>query len=189
MQDPWFFGYGSLVNRATHDHDEAHPARLRGWRRAWRHTALRPVAFLTAVPDPGAEIDGLIAQVPRGDWQALDHRERAYDRVRAETVDHRVTPLPEVQVYTIPDGKHGPADRLHPVLLSYVDVVVEGFLNEFGAEGVARFFATTSGWEAPVAADRAAPRYTRHRAVTREVRLLVDRHLDEAGVERIAPER
>ncbi|MEO1425117.1 MAG: gamma-glutamylcyclotransferase family protein, partial [Pseudomonadota bacterium] len=67
MQDPYFFGYGSLVNRATHAHDDAHPATLRGWRRMWRHTALRPVAFLTVVPAPGSRIDGLIAAVPGAD--------------------------------------------------------------------------------------------------------------------------
>ncbi len=38
--DPYFFGYGSLVNRLTHDH-RAEPAARRGWRRAWRRTSLR----------------------------------------------------------------------------------------------------------------------------------------------------
>ncbi|MEM7491215.1 MAG: gamma-glutamylcyclotransferase, partial [Pseudomonadota bacterium] len=53
---PRFFGYGSLVNRRTHAYPDAAPFTIRGWRRAWRHTALRPVAFLTAVPDDGAAI-------------------------------------------------------------------------------------------------------------------------------------
>ena len=74
MKRPYFFGYGSLVNRGTHDFDDAHPARLSGWRRIWRHTDLRPVAYLTVVPDASAEIDGLIAHVPDDDWAALDHR-------------------------------------------------------------------------------------------------------------------
>lgn len=188
MLDPWFFGYGSLVNRATHTHSEAHPARLRGWRRVWRHTALRPVAFLTAVPVAGAEIDGLVAAVPGADWRLLDERERAYDRVPAVELDHPVTPAPEVHVYTIPDGKHGAPDRLHPVLLSYIDVVVEGFLNEFGEEGVARFFATTDGWDAPIADDRSAPRYSRHRTLRPPTRRLVDRHLADAGARLVASE-
>lgn len=64
MKDAFFFGYGSLVNRATHDYGQARPASLPGWRRAWRHTALRPVAFLTAEPDPASTIEGLIAAVP-----------------------------------------------------------------------------------------------------------------------------
>ena len=41
MNHPAFFGYGSLVNRATHDYRQAVPARLKGWRRVWRGTDLR----------------------------------------------------------------------------------------------------------------------------------------------------
>ena len=183
MQDPYFFGYGSLVNRATHAHDNAHPATVRGWRRIWRHTDLRPVAFLTVVPAPGAEIDGLIAAVPGADWMALDERERAYDRVNAAEVAHPLPHAPQVQIYTIPEGKHGTPDRAHPVLLSYIDTVVQGFLNEFGEEGVARFFATTDGWDAPIAHDRKAPRYARHQRLTRRETALVDRHLDDLAAQ------
>ena len=188
MTDPWFFGYGSLVNRATHDHETAHPARLRGWRRAWRHTSLRPVAFLTVIPDPEAEIDGLIAAVPGGDWRALDLRERAYDRIVTADVYHPPMPRPDVHVYTIPEGKHGAPDRLHPVLLSYIDVVIEGYLNEFGTDGVRRFFESTSGWDAPILDDRAAPRYGRHRTVPRTVRRMADTGLADAGADLLPPE-
>lgn len=80
MHDPFFFGYGSPVNRATHDFPQATQARVRGWRRAWRHMVLREVAYLSAVPDPDAEIDGQLAAVPGHDWAALDHRNRADDR-------------------------------------------------------------------------------------------------------------
>ncbi len=184
MRIPFFFGYGSLVNRRTHAHDEAHAARVRGWRRVWRHTALRPVAFLTAVPDPGTEIDGLIAGVPGADWAALDAREHAYDRVAAAGVAHALDWRPEVSLYTIPEGKHGAPDRAHPVLLSYIDVVVQGYLDEFGEDGVRRFFETTAGWEAPVADDRADPIYSRHQTLTERERRLVDRWLDEMRVVR-----
>jgi hypothetical protein len=162
MADPFFFGYGSLVNRDTHGFEEAHPARLTGWRRVWRHTDLRPVAFLTAVPAPGHQIDGLVAHVPGDDWAALDERERAYDRTHVtEATDHGVGRAIHIQVYSIPQGKHGAPDNAHPVLLSYIDVVVQGYLREFGEAGVARFFQTTDGWEAPILDDRAAPVYRR----------------------------
>jgi hypothetical protein len=182
MRIPFFFGYGSLVNRRTHAHDEAHAARVQGWKRDWRHTALRPVAFLTAVPAPETEIDGLIAGVPGADWRGLDEREAAYDRVTAVDVAHALDWRPEVSLYTIPEGRHGAPDRTHPVLLSYVDVVVQGYLREFGADGVARFFATTDGWDAPVADDRADPIYLRHQVLSRSERALVDRWLDDLGV-------
>ena len=184
MRIPFFFGYGSLVNRRTHGHDEAHTARVRGWKRIWRHTALRPVAFLTAVPDPEVEIEGLIAGVPGADWAALDDREHAYDRVAAADVAHALDWRPDVNLYTIPPDKHRAPDRAHPVLLSYIDVVVQGYLDEFGEDGVRRFFETTAGWDAPVADDRADPIYSRHQALAARERKLVDRWLDNLRVAR-----
>jgi hypothetical protein len=178
MQDAYFFGYGSLVNRATHGFAEARAAHLSGWRRVWRHTDLRPVAFLTVVPDAGAEIEGLIAPVPAADWDALDAREAAYVRAPAAgDVRHPLPHSPEIAVYTIPEGRHGAPDAARPVLLSYLDVVVQGYLREFGEDGVARFFETTHGWDAPILDDRAAPRYPRHQPLSADERALTDSHL------------
>ena len=183
FSDAYFFGYGSLVNRATHVFAEAHPAQLRGWRRVWRHTELRPVAFLTALPDPQSTIDGLIAAVPGADWPALDLREAAYARVPArDQVIHPLPHRPEIAVYSIPEGRHGRPSIAHPILLSYVDVVVQGYLREFGPEGVARFFETTHGWDAPVLDDRARPRYPRHQALDAAERALSDEHLARLDV-------
>lgn len=186
MSDAFFFGYGSLVNRKTHVYDNAHPARLTGWRRVWRHTALRPVAFLTAVPDAGCAIDGLIAGVPGNDWAALDAREFAYDRVGldpdgADRVDHPLAAQPEMAIYTIPKGKHQPPTTDHPILLSYLDVVVQGYLEVFGEAGVQAFFATTDGWTAPILDDRADPFYPRHQTLIPAERDLVDHMLDQQG--------
>ncbi|MFB9149732.1 gamma-glutamylcyclotransferase family protein [Roseovarius ramblicola] len=189
VQHAYFFGYGSLVNRATHGFDGARPARLSGWRRVWRHTTLRPVAYLTVMPDAGAEIDGLIAPVPGADWPALDAREAAYARApAARQVRHDLPHTPEIAVYTIPEGHHGAPDAAHPILLSYIDVVVQGYLREFGEDGVARFFDTTQGWDAPVLDDRAAPRYPRHRGLSGDERALTDAHLDRVGVRRLIGE-
>lgn len=186
MSHGYFFGYGSLVNRGTHDYAEACPAQLSGWRRQWRHTCLREVAYLTVVPDTGCEIEGLVAAVPPGGWAALDERERAYARVRAtDRVRHDLPRPAEIAVYAIPHGKHGAPSERGPVLLSYIDVVVQGYLREFGERGVARFFETTDGWDAPVLDDRAAPAYPRHQELSADERALVDDHLREVGVRRI----
>ncbi len=180
MADPFFFGYGSLVNRATHDFEDAHRARLTGWRRAWRHTKLRPLAFLTAVPAEGFEIEGLVAHVPNDDWAALDEREHAYDRTHVTDVtDHAVPRSIHIQVYSIPHGKHGVPDETHPVLLSYIDVVVQGYLREFGEAGVQRFFDTTDGWGAPILDDRIEPIYSRSQRLSGDERGLVDDGLRE----------
>jgi hypothetical protein len=183
--DPAFFGYGSLVNRATHDYAVAAPATIGGWRRVWRHTRLRPFAFLSVEP-ARAEIDGLIAQVPGGDWAALDTREAAYQRHKV--VEGAVANPPDwaghVEIYAIDPGHAEPHAR-HPILLSYLDAVVQGFLREFGAEGVTRFFTTTRGWTA-LHDDRDAPIYTRHQMLSPTERALVDAACDTHGLRRAA---
>lgn len=189
--EPYFFGYGSLVNRATHDFTDPHPARLCGWCRAWRHTDLRPVAFLTAIPAPGTEIDGLIAHVPGGDWQALDQREWAYDRVPAtRSVRHPVRAPIDIAVYAVPESRHtAPTDR-YPLLLSYLDVVIQGYLREFGESGADRFFDTTKGWDTPILDDRGTPRYPRHQQLTADQTAYVDDRLAALKVRIVtAPER
>jgi gamma-glutamyl AIG2-like cyclotransferase len=178
MTHPYFFGYGSLVNTRTHDFGDPRPARLSGWRRAWRHTDLRPVAFLTAIPAPGNSIDGMIAQVPHDDWAALDAREWAYDRLSAShQVLHDLHHRPEVSVYAVPEARHTAGSNSHPILLTYIDVVFQGYLRAFGAEGIQRFIDTTDGWDTPIQDDRAEPRYPRHQQLKPEETALVDRHL------------
>lgn len=166
------------MNRDTHRFQDTHCARLRGWRRVWRHTALRPVAFLTVVPAADSEIDGLIAPVPGQDWAALDKREAAYDRVpAAHQIHHPLPHAPQIAVYSIPEGQHDTPCDTHPALLSYIDVVVQGYLREFGEEGAARFFDTTDGWDTPVLDDRAKPLYPRHRQLSPVERAFVDAQL------------
>lgn len=185
--DPFFFGYGSLVNRGTHDFPQAARARVRGWARTWKRTKLRQLAFLTAVEAPGVEIEGLIAAVPRADWAALDAREYAYDRHVVVEIDHELGQWPklDVQIYrTRPEHDSDGSDE-HPILLSYLDTVIQGYLTEFGEAGARRFFDTTAGWEAPVLDDRAAPIYARTTPLTRDERGFVDDELRLRGVRRI----
>jgi len=176
MSDARFFGYGSLVNRATHAYPDPRPARLEGWRRVWVHTGLRPVAYLSVEPAEG-EILGLVAEVPGGDWTALDRREAAYDRHPVTTRLHACGTEMAARVYAVPPGHAAPPDTRHPVVLSYIDTVVQGFLEVFGRAGAAHFFETTAGWGGPITDDRAAPRYPRATALTAAERAIVDRHL------------
>lgn len=48
---------------------------------------------------------------------------------------------------------------------------------EFGEAGVARFFATTDGWDAPILDDRAKPQYPRAQQLSSAETALVDRML------------
>lgn len=187
MPDPFFFGYGSLVNRRTHAYTEAHPARLSGWRRAWRVSPRLGRCLLSARPAPGDHIDGLIAAVPGADWDALDAREAAYARHDASgAVRHPVGHDLNVAVYAVDLAAFPPPGDDDPVLLSYLDVVVQGFLAEFGAGGAAQFFETTEGWQAPVLDDRARPLYPRHQRLTGEETFVVDEGLRRIGA-RVVP--
>lgn len=166
-----------MVNRATHDYQNAHPATLRGWRRVWCHIAPFPRAILSVMPDPQSSIEGLIAGGPDIDWEALDIRERAYDKAAAtEAVSHELAHTPEVILYTIPDEKHPPAETAQLILLSYVDVVAQGYLQVYGVEAARAFFANTRGW-GPILDDRADPIYPRHQRLSRSERDFVDEQL------------
>ena len=173
MTDPAFFGYGSLVNLATHAYADPRPATLRGWRRVWRTTHLREAAFLSVDPAPDTAIDGVVARVPGADWAALDAREAAYTR---HDVTAALAAADPTAVYVVsPDYlRHDPPG---PILLSYLDTVAQGFLALHGEAGLARFFATTDGWHHPVADDRGAPVYARATALSPAERRLVDRYL------------
>jgi hypothetical protein len=188
MSDPFFFGYGSLVNRRTHGYAAAQPARVSGWRRAWRKSPLRDRCFLTVVPAPDDYIEGLIAAVPGADWAALDAREHAYARhdVSHATQHDAGRPL-DVAIYAIPEGAHYDPGDDNPVLLSYIDVVVQGFLAEFGRDGMRHFFETTEGWHVPVLDDRAAPIYDRAQRLTDEERDAVDEGIARVGARIVRP--
>ena len=115
--------------------------------------------------------------------KALDEREAAYDRsVVTDRVGHAVPRPIEVQVYSIPNGKHGVPDDSHPVLLSYLDVVVQGYLRVFGEAGAHRFFETTEGWDSPILNDRAKPHYPRHQTLSTAERAFVDDKLAALNV-------
>lgn len=185
---PRFFGYGSLVNLSTHTYPGARPARLSGWRRVWRHSTLRPVAFLSVERAEGAEIEGVIAEVPGADWAALDERERAYlrrDVTGQVSVDGPTAPT---AVYEVAKGTLAPPDTAHPVLLSYLETVLSGYAEVFGLTGVSRFLETTRGWDAPIMDDREMPIYPRHRVPDADQRHVFDGMLADLGCRIIAPE-
>ncbi len=183
MKDPFFFGYGSLVNKKTHGYDRTHKAQLKGWTRIWRHTSNRAQAFLSVHPMEGRVLEGLIAHVPDNDWSALDLREHGYERQaldRAQIAYDHDAPI-DIQMYQV---THDLRDAVkHPILLSYLDVVVQGYLRVFGEAGVARFFETTEGWDAPILNDRNAPKYPRHQTLDTAELALVDTHLENLSAE------
>lgn len=176
---PRFFGYGSLVNLATHIYPDTRAATLHGWRRVWRHAKARPVAFLSVEPCPNTTLHGITAAVPNADWAALDAREHAY--LRRDVSDQFDT---QTAIYEANPTHTTSPTAGHPILLSYLDVVIAGYqaLRPDGpTDGPAHFFATTHSW-GPVLDDRADPLYPRAQPLNSNIRATVDTALQVLSV-------
>ena len=174
MTNPRFFGYGSLVNLATHDYPDPQPATLQGWRRVWRHAKARPVAFLSVEPHD-TTLHGITAAVPNDDWAALDLREHAYTRRDVSGQFATQTAVYEADPAHTQDPSIG-----HPILLSYLDVVIAGY-DALMPDGAAHFFDTTTGW-GPVIDDRADPIYPRAQPLDGAIKAVVDGALTALSV-------
>lgn len=184
----YFFGYGSLVNTLTHSNRPISPASISGWRRAWRTLPGREIAFLTVVPDADARIEGLVAAVAPDEWATLHAREQFYDMHDvSDAVLHDMTTQARIALYAVPESRGIAPHDAAPVLLSYLDVVAQGYLDHFGPEGLDRFVATTEGWEVPFLDDRAAPLYPRAQPLADDTRSRVDDLL--AGLGRVPVRR
>ncbi len=178
-----YFGYGSLVNRATHRTAivDAMPARLAGWRRFWRARPDMPgfpAALLTVRPQADAACDGLLVVDRAENLAAVDAREARYRRVPLSPAALDLAGvLPRdcpVYVYeAVPDLP------LHPeppkILRSYLDAVMQGFLVEHGEDGLRRLVAETEGFDTPIHEDRHAPVYPRAVALSAAEEDLFDR--------------
>jgi len=176
MTHPRFFGYGSLVNLATHSYPSARTASLKGWRRVWRHTGLRDQAFLSIEPHESETLLGVTADVPGADWVALDEREIGYAR---HDVTDLITDASQTSVYVVKDEHYSGMPNTQPILLSYLDVVVQGYIQQFGPSGAEHFFETTTGWDIPILDDRGAPHYPRAQVLSKSERAVVDRFLSQ----------
>ncbi|MEE9427898.1 MAG: gamma-glutamylcyclotransferase family protein [Paracoccaceae bacterium] len=183
MKKHYIFGYGSLVNHATHDYENSKIATLRGWRRAWVSSAAQNAVFLSIVPDQNCTIDGLILPTPPVD-PALDQRETAYDRV---LVSPKIAPLVDtnsvVNTYAIPSERQITPMAGSVILRSYLDVVVQGYFQQLGEAGVQGFFDTTWGWDVDVLDDRNDPRYPRHQRLSKQESALTDHWLNSLSAQ------
>lgn len=164
-----YFGYGSLVNRATHRTGivDAMPARLKGWRRQWRPRPDMPgfpAALLTVRPEPEAWTDGLLVIDHAENLASVDAREARYDRVALTSNDLEcVGKVPaDMPLFVYVAQAHVPPHPAPPMILrSYLDAVLQGFLAEHGEAGVRRFLAETEGFDIGVHDDREEPVYPR----------------------------
>lgn len=190
MKTDWihYFGYGSLVNRETRPANEvAHSARLNGWQRVWDHRVTDPArdkrcTSLSIEPTSGvvvqagqdvipAGIDGVVVRLPVEHLPQLDAREAGYDRLSLPLSDFDLSDellqqmddegVENIMVYRSQTVNRTLADQDNPVLLSYVDCVMAGYLHRFGEQGVQDMVSSTRGWERPLFDDRSDPFYPR----------------------------
>lgn len=177
----WVFGYGSLVNCATHSYIKTQPATLKGWRREWRHfidTDARKIVSLTVARDANCTIDGRIAFVPEPDIAALDARETGYEKI--PLTDAEIHHQGEkIALYQSVKPKNGSAE--HPILQSYLDAVMQGFYAQNQTNGLREFIRTTTGWQTPIKLDRTAPIYPRAVNLTPKEADIFDAVLTEHG--------
>lgn len=199
MDTVQYFGYGSLVNRETRPADEAfEPVTVSGWQRAWSHQHVNeraatvpgwsisdhnPLGYtvLSVEPCSDEKIDGVQVRMVAADLPALDARESGYSR---HSVSSTMSTDP-VAIYVSKTERTKRACNDYPLLQSYVDCVLAGYLAVFGWDGVRRFLSTTKGWAAPVLPDRDAPLYPR--AVKLDAKLVAE--FDELVVEAGREER
>ncbi|MBO6902830.1 MAG: gamma-glutamylcyclotransferase [Rhizobiaceae bacterium] len=184
-----YFGYGSLVNRATLRTRivSAVPARLRGWRRLWRTRPDMPgfpAALLTVEAAEGEGCDGLLVFDRVENLAAVDLREARYRRVAiGRGAIETEAPLPadfEAYVY-VAQADLPPHPRPTMILQSYLDAVMQGFHAEHGEAGLIRFVRETGSFDFPILRDRMAPHYPRSVVLTDTEQSLFDDLLSRNG--------
>lgn len=170
-----YFGYGSLVNRATHRTDiiDFSRASLKGWRRQWLPRPMGKfghVALLSVTPCENSEIDGLMVRDFARNLPALDEREIRYDRqllersaLREADVENQTEKSSELAVNIYVAKQLPPVEQPEKsrILRSYLDAVMQGYLKKFGREGLERFIQTTDNFDIGIREDRHEPVYTR----------------------------
>jgi len=178
-----YFGYGSLVNLGSlrTPYISAHRATLNGWSRAWLarprvENSFAPtdgLAFLSVVPSAGAKIDGVVITDHVSSLTALDEREALYTRVDINAVDLNYHDEPaEVSSQFLYEADHPLAHDGAEILRSYLDVVMQGYLQHFGEAGLHRFMETTLNFDCAIREDRDDPVYPRATILTAEEKAL-----------------
>lgn len=183
-----YFGFGSLVNTATlrTDYIETIPVALKGWRRHWQG---RPavddpeIALLSIHKYDNAQLYGLIVVDSLENLEAVDEREQGYQRVQLSHDDFHAQgrDLPANLYVYVANAANEP-DSQPPLLQSYLDAVMQGYLNEYGSNGLAHFIETTIGFEREIILDRSQPRYPRAIKLDQTSAELFDNTLRSAGV-------
>lgn len=186
---PFFFGYGSLVNKKTWSFNASFEViQIEGWIRQWRQLNKikdRYICSLTLTPQKGARIDGILIAATLNEKKILHKREIGCKKV---TIDHSQVfsqgerdnyfdYKKDIYTFVSKEKNYQWATPSAPILQSYIDVVADGFYQEFGREGLNHFFNTTEGWDLPILNDRSRPFYPRSIDINKKLQLLIDHYI------------
>ena len=180
-----YFGYGSLVNENTlrTKYIASIPAELKNWRRMWDiptgiDFGAETVSLLTARPSENHATKGVIVFDLAENLPDVDKREHNYDR---RTIQHHDIDIADefrdlnCDFYVYEAHKHpNPSGEKPPILQSYLDAVLQGFLNIYGESGVEDFVQSTANFHTPILQDRHTPRYPRSVSLSHRERELID---------------
>lgn len=179
-----YFGYGSLVNPLTHRTNVIHYERaaLRGFARHWQARpdgGQAPIALLSAAPTEQANVlHGLLVFDYAENLPFLDERESGYDRLTLTSEQLALVSgnaLPNCPLYVYSGRAPFAPEKQHFILQSYLDAVLQGFLHQYGEDGVEGFVANTANFDTTLLLDRDRPNYPRPVTLSASEVELIDR--------------
>lgn len=159
----FLLGYGSLIDTSSREGTagyklDAVPVRISaafGYRRVWNARARGWTALglaEAAAGRPAAAINGVLFPVDEVSLPRFDRRESGYDRVAVPNgmvASLSWLRLPEqgtIWIYVPKAGEKAPEpDAAHPIVQSYVDLVLGGALG-YGEAFAREVIETTFGW-------------------------------------------
>lgn len=172
----YIVGYGSLMQTASKRSTEPEagenlPVLVTGFQRAWNTHGVYPTCFLGVQQSPSATmVAALYRSFPEDGKLGADAREIDYCRVAVppdsvKMLDGSSVPAnSQIWIYVNKPGTLKEPDEGHPIVQSYVDIVIIGCLElqarvadpEF--DFVEQFVKTTAGWSQHWVNDRLYPR-------------------------------
>ncbi|MDH5596779.1 MAG: gamma-glutamylcyclotransferase [Candidatus Peregrinibacteria bacterium] len=163
----FIFSYGSLAHKDVAERTgktlSFRPAKLKGYLRNFRVLVKgRRFAAAGVEEKQDASTLGILVEVPEEELLLFDEREFLYDRIELEPAQLELFEgeMPWGRFYLYVPQNPQPATEEIPLAQSYLDVMLEAYLNL--GEGMAKqFLESTLDLDRPWVNDRGMPRYTR----------------------------
>ena len=175
-QAQYVVGYGSLMQDSSRMRTAPHagparPVMVKGYQRGWFSRSQGhglATTYLGVVADVTSSLNAVLYQIDAKELAAFDRRERDYCRVAVppsavKRLGGGEKPSDgQIWIYEVRPGEAAEADEEHPVAQSYVDIFLDGCIEQeerFHLSGFAtQCVRTTYGWSTSWVNDRVYPR-------------------------------